>query len=182
MFLRELLLTICWLLWCIFPRNGLISHDYPPMPGASSSSIRYTGEFRHGIDSKNRITTPSDWRSGEGDEFYVRVHSSGGHIVVMPPAQLEKMVENIELRPGITVARRQELIRLLSSGARRCNADKQGRMVLPEEFCTAAQLKAEVMLVGAFGQFEIWNTERWTAKQSAAQEDNLQELAGELGL
>jgi len=38
-----------------------------------------------------------------------------------------------------------------------------------------------VMLVGVYGQFEIWNSERWTAQQTAESADN-QDFANELGL
>jgi len=143
--------------------------------------ITFTGGFRHGVDSKNRITIPADWRSGEEGVLYVRLHTLGTHVIVMPPAQLDKKVAMIEARTDITVGKRQQLVRQIAAGAQRCCVDKQGRMVLPPEFCTKAALQGEVTLVGVYGQFEIWNTERWAAQQTAEAEDN-QDLANELGL
>jgi len=170
-------------LWFIFPRNGLISHDSPEMSGLPSKQIRITGEFRHGIDPKNRITIPSDWRTGDGDEFFVRLHSSGSHILAFPPEKLDKDVAEIQARTEIPLARRQELIRQLSAGVRRCNADKQGRMVLPDEFRIKADLKPEVelFLLGGYDHFQIWNPQRWTAERAVVEIKN-QELAGELGI
>ena len=143
--------------------------------------ITFTGQFRHGIDSKNRLTIPADWRSGEEGGLFVRLHTSGGHVIAMSPARLNKMVAMIEARAEITPGKRQQLIRQISAGAQRCCADKQGRMVLPDEFCTQAGLQGEVTVVGAHGQFEIWNSGRWAAQQAAATEEN-QDLANELGL
>ena len=40
-------------------------------------------------------------------------------------------------------------------------ADRQGRLVLPEELCRKIGLKDEVALVGNRGRFEIWNLQRW---------------------
>jgi len=145
------------------------------------NTMTFTGLFRHGVDSKNRITIPADWRSGDEGVLYVRLHTLGTHVIVMSPAQLDKKVAMIEARTDITVGKRQQLVRQVSSGAQRCAADKQGRMVLPPEFCAQAGLQGEVALVGVYGQFEIWNAERWAAQQSAEAADN-QDLANELGL
>ena len=40
-------------------------------------------------------------------------------------------------------------------------ADRQGRLVLPEELCRKVGLKGEVAIVGGRGRFEIWNLQRW---------------------
>ena len=151
------------------------------MSSPAYNAITFTGLFRHGVDSKNRITIPADWRSGEEGIVYVRLHSLGTHVVVMSPAQLDKKVAMIEGRADITPGKRQELVRAFAAGSQRCCVDKQGRMVLPPEFCTKAGLQGEVTLAGVMGQFEIWNTERWTAQQATQAADN-QDLATELGL
>jgi len=151
------------------------------MSSHAYNSITFTGSFRHGVDAKNRITIPSDWRSGEEGIVYVRLHSLGSHVVVMSPAQLEKIVALIEGRADITPGKRQEIVRAFAAGSHRCCVDKQGRMVLPPEFCAKAGLQGEVTLAGVMGQFEIWNSERWAAQQTAQAADN-QDLATELGL
>ena len=151
------------------------------MPSDAYNAITFTGLFRHGVDSKNRITIPADWRSGEEGVVYVRLHSLETHVIVMSPAQLDKKVAMIEGRADITPGKRQELVRAFAAGSHRCCVDKQGRMVLPPEFCAKAGLQGEVTLAGVMGQFEIWNTERWTAQQTAQAADN-QDLATELGL
>jgi len=151
------------------------------MSSDAYNTVTFTGSFRHGVDSKNRITIPSDWRSGEEGVLYVRLHSLGTHVIVMSPAQLDKKVAMIEGRADITPGKRQELVRAFASGSHRCCVDKQGRMVLPPEFCAKAGLQGEVTLAGGMGQFEIWNAERWAAEQTAKAAEN-QDLATELGL
>jgi len=49
----------------------------------------------------------------------------------------------------------------LHSRAQHAVADRQGRLVLPEELCKKVGLKGEVALVGGRGRFEIWNLQRW---------------------
>ena len=151
------------------------------MASDAYNSVKFTGQYRHGVDPKNRITIPADWRCGEEGVLYVRLHSSGNHVIVMSPAELDKTVEGIEAHTDVPEPTRLAWKRQISSGAQRCSVDKQGRMVLPPEFCAKAGLQGEVTLAGVMGQFQIWNSQRWEAQQ-AAEAAHIQELANRLGL
>ncbi len=144
----------------------------------------FTGQFQHAIDPKNRITIPSAWRSEEGADFFVRIHGMGNansHLVAMPRASLDKKIAAIESRKDIDLDKQQKLIRKVTAGVLICSADKQGRMVLPADFCTKAEVKGEVTVVGAHDTFEVWNTERWAAQQSD-DDDEIGDLAKQLGI
>ena len=151
------------------------------MSADAYNNIKFTGLYRHGVDSKNRITIPADWRSGEEGVLYVRLHSTGTHVIVMSPAEIDKIIAGLEALADVTPAQRQQWIRKVAAGAQRCCVDKQGRMVLPPDFCAKAGLAGEVTLAGVMGQFQIWNSERWAAQQ-AAEETGNQDLANRLGL
>ena len=45
----------------------------------------FSGEFRHALDDKNRITIPSRWRQGESDEFFVVPNPAKPCLTAMPP-------------------------------------------------------------------------------------------------
>ncbi len=144
------------------------------------NSIPFTGTYRHGVDSKNRMTIPADWRSGEEGLLYVRLHSTGTHAIAMSPRMLEQRIAELETAEG-TAGQRSTWVRLFASSAQRCCVDKQGRMVLPPELCQKAGLKGEVLLLGAMKEFQLWNTERWAAQQAAEEAGN-QDLANLLGI
>lgn len=141
----------------------------------------YTGEFRHGVDPKHRITIPSAWRSGEGDEFFVRLDSAKTCISVMPVAEFRAKVALIETTPGISLRERQILKRHFAAKAQPCTADKQGRMVIPQDLASLVGVKEEAMLVGAVGSFEIWSPENWTETE-ATEDTTYLNLASQLGL
>ncbi len=66
------------------------------------------------------------------------------------------------------------------SRAQHAGADRQGRLVLPEELCRKVGLKGEVALVGGQGRFEIWNLQRW--KRAHEEETpTYQHVAGVIG-
>ncbi len=76
---------------------------------------------------------------------------------------------------------RRVFLRQLHSRAQHASADRQGRLVLPEDLCRKVGLKDEVALVGGRGRFEIWNLQRW---KHAHEEETptYQHVAREIGL
>ena len=66
-----------------------------------------------------------------------------------------------ETNQGVSARDRRIFLRHLHSRAQHAMADRQGRLVLPEEVCRKVALKDEVALVGNRGRFEIWNLQRW---------------------
>ncbi len=147
---------------------------------ASNSTI-YTGEFRHGIDPKNRITIPSAWRSGEEQGFYVRINGTGSCIVVVSAEEHLKALALIDTLPDTSLRQRQDFKRQLSGATLSCSADKQGRMVLPPDFCSQIGFQGEAVFVGITDRFEIWHPARWAETKEATTASYLN-LLNQLGL
>ena len=125
----------------------------------------YAGEFRHAIDEKNRLTIPSRWRIRRGRG----VHHSPRSAAAISPRHAAGGVRAHERGGGADPAsRRRErrvFLRHLHARAQHGAADKQGRLVLPDELCRQLGLKGEVALVGGRGRFEIWNLQKWKRSQ-----------------
>jgi MraZ protein len=131
------------------------------MESPQSAQPKFAGEFRHAMDAKNRVTIPSRWRQGEIDEFFAIPHLKGGFLMVMPPAEFSRLAEKVEHDPSLKPEERPKFLRQLSSKAQHVTGDKQGRIVLPDEQCKLLNLRGEVVLVGSYYRFEIWDPERW---------------------
>jgi MraZ protein len=121
----------------------------------------YAGEFRHSVDDKNRITIPSRWRRGEGEEFILLPEPNLQFLVVMSPEEFDRMSMLAGSDPNVSARDRRIFSRQLHSRAEHGMSDRQGRLVLPEDLCKQLGLKGEVALVGGRGRFEIWNSQRW---------------------
>lgn len=121
----------------------------------------YAGEFRHAIDDKNRITIPSRWRRDEAEEFILLPEANHQFLLVMSPEEFGRMSSAAESNEAVSARDRRVFLRQLHSRAQHGAADRQGRLVLPEELCKRIGLKAEVALIGGRGRFEIWNLQRW---------------------
>jgi MraZ protein len=131
------------------------------MPADSPSQTVYAGEFRHSIDEKNRITIPSRWRRGEAEDLILLPEAHHQFLLVMSPEEFSRMSAQVESDVSIPPRDRRVFLRQLHSRAQHGAADKQGRLVLPEEICRQLGLKGEVALVGGRGRFEIWNSQKW---------------------
>jgi MraZ protein len=121
----------------------------------------YAGNYRHSIDEKNRLTIPSRWRRGAAEEFITLPDPRGQFLLVMPPMEFTRMTTAVEQNASVPADQRRVALRHLHAQAQHGGADKQGRLVLPEEQCRQLGLKGEVALVGGHGRFEIWNVDKW---------------------
>ncbi|MBV9008062.1 MAG: hypothetical protein JO354_02690 [Verrucomicrobia bacterium] len=141
----------------------------------------YAGEFRHGIDEKNRVTIPARWRRNAAEEFILLADSTDQFLIVMPPAEFDRMSAAVENDSHVSARDRRIFLRQLHSRAQHAIADKQGRLVLPDDLCRQVGLRGEVALIGGRGRFEIWSIARWR-KANAEETATYQHVANVIGL
>lgn len=147
----------------------------------------YVGEYRHNLDSKNRLTVPSKWRftgDSEGD-VYLALPNPIGCITIYPPkmvAKLEERVENVSLGDR----KAQRALTKLFSKADYFGCDKNGRINLIDKLVEHGGLDKESVMVGNFLTFNIWNPERYEAYMETEDEeeeiDEISEILTELGV
>jgi MraZ protein len=136
------------------------------MANSTSNFPIFSGEFRHAVDEKNRVTIPSRWRAEGGvEEFFVVKNPKRPCLTVMPPAVFQQVGENAAR--NATPAEHRVFMTHFYSQAKSCSIDKQGRLLLPDEQCKTAALKGEVVLTGSSDRFEVWNAANWSEFQEA---------------
>lgn len=128
----------------------------------------YSGSFERTLDAKNRVTIPSQWVAQGVVDFQVVLSSQPQepYLIVMPPAEFARMEQMIQAL-DMPQAAKAKAIRGFYSSARAVTADKQGRIVLPEDFCKRARLVTDVVLAGTRSRFEIWDAALWKAASEA---------------
>lgn len=141
----------------------------------------YAGEFRHAIDEKNRLTIPARWRRGEAEEFIMVPEPQQRYLLVMLPEEFSRMITQVEANPSLSPHDRRAFLRQFHARAQHGSADKQGRIVLPDDLCRQVGLKDEVTLVGGRGRFEIWNNDNWK-RANEAETPTYQRVADVIGL
>lgn len=151
------------------------------MPKPAPEPVVYAGEFRHAVDAKHRVTIPSRWRGAEGGEFFAVPDPAGGFLMILPPREFDRVKADVEANASIAPADRRKFIRRFYALAQLVSVDKQGRILLPEEYCRRLGLGGEVVLIGSHSRMEIWNAERWAAA-TADEDEVFRRVAGEVGL
>ncbi len=141
----------------------------------------YAGEFRHAVDPKGRVTVPAKWRRAESEDLYVIPDPKNQYLIIMPPEEFKAIGKKIELNNEIEEAKKRIFLRSFYSQAQPLTVDRQGRMLLPEEYCRRVQITDEVVISGGDVRFEIWNPDRWKATIEEKQ-DVFCEVAESIGL
>lgn len=132
------------------------------------------------MDAKNRVTVPSDWLSGGENVFHAVPSAHGEFLIVMPPEEFG-LIEGKMQASDAPAAEKRKAIRQFYAAARSLSADKQGRVLIPEEHCTRVGLNGDVVLLGGRSRFEIWSAAAW-AKATEEETPIYQRVADLIGL
>jgi MraZ protein len=144
------------------------------------SSYMFTGEFRHSLDGKKRVTIPSGWRCNETDVFFIIPNPFNACLTVMPPEVFKQIGEEAKIKASSPEAYRI-FARQFYPNSQQVSTDKQGRLLLPEAYCTQAGLVGDTFLVGNLDRFDIWNVENWIKLKQGSKEV-YEEVARAVGL
>lgn len=116
------------------------------------------GEYRHALDSKNRIFTPAKLREELGLSFVVvksirekclKIFSLEGWQAYTAPIR----EQNRKLQ--------EQVLRFLNSTSAQVTPDAQGRIVLPPELVGYAEIERNVVVVGCGDYAEIWSEDQY---------------------
>ena len=142
---------------------GGLGHLVAPFRMSLTGKTLYTGNFRHTLDDKNRLTIPSVWRAAhaETDQF-LAAPNPDGYISVLPPAAVAALYDKVAAVPLSDAAAQAEIAAFFSV-AQAFNFDKQGRIALNAALLAHAGIAKDAVLNGSFTKFNIYNPDRWSA-------------------
>lgn len=119
----------------------------------------FYGEYRHTIDPKGRVIMPSKIREGLGVKFIL----TKGFDKCLFAYSMEEW-GNLEAKlRTLPLADKdaRAFMRFLFAGATECEADKQGRILIPQNLREHAGLDKEVCVIGMASRVEFWDKKRW---------------------
>jgi MraZ protein len=142
----------------------------------------FIGEFQHNLDAKGRMAMPAKFRQ----------KLTGGAIItrgldhclfVFANKDWEILAQKLIALP-MAQANSRAFARLMLAGAVDVEADKQGRILIPDYLREFADLKKQIVVAGLYNRIEIWDSENWKQYKSKteSQSDEIAEKLGELGI
>jgi MraZ protein len=135
------------------------------------------GEFQHSVDPKGRLFMPAKFRDDLGESFIV-TKGLDNCLFVYSIEEWKVLEEKIRALP---LARSRDLQRFFFSGAAVVEADKQGRILLPQNLRSYASLEKDAVIIGASNRVEIWNLNNWKSTCENLTSDMIADAMTELG-
>lgn len=123
------------------------------------------GEYHHKLDAKGRLTLPSSFRKVLPEDLVVTESPNEDCLFVFDVEGFSEWVDALfKHEDGYDAGNEKhaEVRLVLNSRARRVELDSAHRIGIPAEQCEAAGLDKDVVIVGDFDHFTIWDAKRWS--------------------
>lgn len=119
----------------------------------------FLGEYTHSIDDKGRLTVPAKFR-GELASGLVVTRGFDTNLMVFTMAGWTDLAEKIALKP-LSDPSTRAFRRRVFSGAIDLAPDRQGRILLPANLRSFAELNSDAVIIGMYSYLEIWSVDAW---------------------
>ena len=137
----------------------------------------FFGTYAHNLDNKGRMVVPAKFRAVLGTVAYV-LRGYEGALEVYQQADFEALINKIATL-NYTSKEARSYMRSRLASVVEIEVDNHGRLALPVKLLTEYQISSQVMIVGVYDHFEIWDATAWS-NYSATANHNLEEFADHL--
>ena len=137
------------------------------------------GEYKHNLDSKNRIFIPSRFREELGETFVIAKDIRENCLKVYSLAGWESYIKPLREQ---TRKLSEKILRYLHASLVQVTPDTQGRVVLPPELIEYAKIEKNIMIVGCCDYAEIWSEAVYSQMKEEEDVELLLEELEDLGL
>ena len=122
-----------------------------------------TGCYRRTLDDKSRLAIPKQLRDAIGYPQETNLFIAPGTdkaLVIYTSVILEQMGQALsKLSPAAKDTR--AFSRLFYAQAQPAEVDKQGRLRIPADLASFAEIQTEVVVLGVRDRIELWNAATW---------------------
>ncbi len=130
----------------------------------------FMGTYYNSIDSKNRLIVPSKHRDQLGGKC-VLTKGLDTCLYIYSLNDWEKQMEKIAELPE-SDPKVRAFIRHFCANAVECEFDRQGRVVIPQPLIDYAEIKKDLVTMGAMKKIEIWSREVWETPDNEGKMDS----------
>ena len=141
----------------------------------------FVGRYTHSLDSKKRVTIPSDWREAAGNPvLFVLPGVNAKCLYVVTAREMAQRLEKVRAS-SVANVQAQKFMREFFSRADRVTLDAQGRIRVKDELLEFAGILNQMVLVGVGSKFELWSPESWNEQSSQLDPSKFAEAAQYIG-
>ena len=129
------------------------------------------GTYYQSVDVKGRMSFPTKLREIIGDSFVI-TKGLTGCLFVYSQEDFEKLAEKLSDMP---MAKALTVQRFFMASSTNVDADKQGRILVPQPLREFANLEKEIVVAGVSDRAEIWDKSKWDEFNSTISEESVME-------
>jgi MraZ protein len=129
----------------------------------------FLGRHAHNLDAKGRLAIPARFRE-ELAEGLVLTRGIDRCLALYPLAAWRPLAEKLAALP-MTDADVRNFRRLVFAEAVDLTPDGQGRILVPPDLRSYAEIERETLVVGVDTSIEIWSPQRWAAVEASLDTD-----------
>lgn len=129
------------------------------------------GTYYQSMDVKGRMSFPTKLREIIGDSFVI-TKGLTGCLFVYSQEDFEKLAEKLSDMP---MAKALTVQRFFMASSTNVDADKQGRILVPQPLREFANLEKEIVVAGVSDRAEIWDKSKWDEFNSTISEESVME-------
>ncbi len=130
----------------------------------------FVGAYSRQLDERGRFILPAKIREKLSGTVYITKAPLEKCLNLYTEEEWEEISEKLHQLPSGIDVNAAKFIRKLFSKALICELDKQGRIPLSADLIKDADLKKDIMLIGANSKLEIWDADLWN-KMSEEDDD-----------
>ena len=127
------------------------------------------GSYAHKLDSKGRTVLPARFRDELGSSVVATIGIERC-ITIYPGPQWQALLERLEELPSGN-NRARDLRRVILASAHEVEIDSAGRVLLPQQLRSYANINQEVSINGNGDRLEIWDQATWESYRDSIWKD-----------
>lgn len=128
----------------------------------------FLSTYENKIDSKGRVSVPASFRSVlevQSQPLILTRSLTDDCLQGQGAQRMQQIVEVLDTMDALSPE--VQMLQAMLAHAQEMKIDSEGRIFLPEEFLSYANLENTVMFVGVGRLFEIWRPETYRAREGA---------------
>lgn len=134
------------------------------------------GTYNQTMDVKGRMAFPVKLREIIGEKFVV-TKGLDGCLFVYSLEEFEIRADKIKSLP---MAKARNLQRTFMANAVEVEADKQGRILIPQTLRGIAGLEKDIVVAGVSDRCEIWDKQKWEDLNNSVDDEMMMSALEEL--
>ena len=160
---------------------GAKTHNY--IMNEEKINISFTGEYYNTLDSKSRLSIPAKFRKALNpinDRTFVLTRGFDNCLLLYPVSEWSKVEEQLSFLSSMK-GRHRNFIRSIVRHASYLQYDSQGRIIIPENLCSYANIDKEVAVIGVIKKIELWSPKMLDELDSNSEDlSDFEDLADEI--